>query len=104
MIDKCIFYVGTKPSKEVKEKVKNELGSTGNVHEIEPAPFRKRGGLTRLIKQTGGAVNVCVDRSSVPISEINIAIINKLSFHIVDKTNDKNGEIVHSSEFTSRVN
>ena len=103
MSEKCVsvFYVGKKKlSVEVREKINKELSPT-HIHEIPSVPFNRRGSLTALIKQAK-TVMVCVERSSVPISEIKIAAVNNnLSFFVLDKTKTEEGEMVHSSKITS---
>ena len=100
MSEKSVFYVGGKLSAGFTEKLKTELQSTGTIHQIAPGVFNRRGGLAALIGQAK-TIHVCVDKSSVPLSEIKIAIANKLSFFVADKTKKGKGAIVHSSEFAS---
>ena len=103
MSEKCVsvFHVTDKSSEKLKKRIIAELEPSGtiHIHEITPAPFKKRGSLAALIR-TAKTVHVCVDRSSVPESEINIALLNKKAspFYI-----EHNGEIVHSSEFASLI-
>lgn len=103
MSERCVFLVSDEQNnKQLKEEIKKEL-SSGNIHEITPSTFKKKGGLAALINQTGKIAHVCVD-GTVPKSEVNIALANNLSFHFARKGADGKDEIVHSSKINTSVN
>lgn len=101
-MNKCVFFVGRIVDNREAERIRTKLSADGNVHEITPNIFKKRGSLAALIKQAR-TVHVCVDRSKVSASEINIAIAGKLSFFISDKTETGN-KITHSLEEVASSN
>ena len=93
----CVFYIGeAEPGKDLQEKMKAQVRTEEEtpveIHPIPAKPYGRRGNLANLIA-SAPTIEVFVNKSSVPESEINIARARKLSFHV-----EHNGNISHSSE------